>query len=467
MTLSSRSVLPAAWLLLAAGCLDNAGIDPPRGRFAFPIAVALSPAAEGEPPARLYVVSSNFDLHYNAGALHALDLNALAACEPGCLHREGCLLVPEGSEPIATRRGFEARACPDLLASEVLLDSFASDVALAPDGSRIYVAVRSRANLTFVDVDEAGRLSCGGAGEPHRCSDAYRVDGPVASQEGPLFPADPVALRAAAPGTIDPACDGARVLLWSVHRGGQIALFFDEGGAEPPRLLSVLDGLGVGLSDAALRPGGVLWATSRSLGTVERAETTLSCGRPERSGLRALSSLRAAGLDAGGAGAAELRAVSISEGEPPLAFVLSRSPRVLMAIDVAASEAAGRLVPRWSRSICPGASELRRAVLRDGRGELRSLLLVSCFDVNRLEVFLAEDGRHLVSIREMAGPYDFVLDSSRDRLYVADFAASVLRVFDLTPLADCLAGTVPSEEAACTPRLGWVVGVPNTVRELR
>ncbi len=469
MSPSLRSGLGVAWLLVTAGCLDNAGIDPPRGRFAFPIAVALAPTAEGAASERLYVVSSNFDLHYNAGALHALDLDALSDCEAMCRYRDGCLLVPEESEVDAPGRGFALERCRGLLASEVLLDSFASDMAISPDGSRLYVTVRSRANLTFVDVSDSGRLSCGGEGEPHRCSGRYRVDGGEQGGEsgaGLSFPADPVALRVVSAGALSPSCSGSGAALWSVHRGGQVALFLDEGGEGSPQLLDVADGLGEGLSDAALRAGGVLWATSRTRGTMERAETVVDCTSPVHGELRTLPALRLGVLDTGRAASPQLRAVSMGEGADATAFVLSRSPRALLAVDVPASEASGRLVPHWSRPVCPGASALRRTVLLGEGGERWELLMVSCFDVNRLEVFSAADGRHLASIREMAGPYDFAFDPVRSRLYVADFSASVLRVFDTSGLADCLAGR-SAGEVDCTPRLGWVVGVPDTVRELR
>ncbi|MCS6800008.1 MAG: hypothetical protein NZ898_16080, partial [Myxococcota bacterium] len=56
-----------------SGCaLDNPGVDPPRGRLAFPIDLALSPDGR-----LLYVLDSNFDLSHNGGSVQSFDVEAL------------------------------------------------------------------------------------------------------------------------------------------------------------------------------------------------------------------------------------------------------------------------------------------------------------------------------------------------------------------------------------------------------
>ncbi len=461
---------------LLGGCFDNRGIDPPRGRFAFPIAVALRGATGGRAPDRLFVVSSNFDLHYNAGAVHSLDLDALEACGD-CRLEDGCFIVPEGSD-LEARGGHEARRCPGLLVSEVLLDSFASDATLAPQRDRLYVTVRSRASLTVVDVDDEGALSCGeDGGERSRCDRAHRIDGrfegqgTVESSEG--LPADPVAVLVEEAAVVsEDGCDRGQRALWTVHRGGQIGLLLDPGDDGLPVLVDVVEGLGRGLAAAALRSGRTVWAASRSTGSIERVHTELSCEQPARSALRPEASLKLDGIDTQGSSAADVRSVVLREEEGladgTTAYVVSRDPRVLVAVDVEASEREGRLVPRWTVPMCRGASELRRTTMRDDADEARDVLWMSCFDARRVEVFDARDGRHLANLQGPSGPYDIAFDGARNRLYVADFSASVLRVYDAEPLRRCLLrpGSVEAG-TSCSPTLDWVVGVPVTVRELR
>ena len=461
---------------LLGGCFDNRGIDPPAGRFAFPIALALRGGSGGRPPDRLLVVSSNFDLHYNAGAVHSLDLDALASCGD-CRFEEGCFIVPEGSD-LEARGGHEARRCPGLLVSEVLLDSFASDATLAPQGDRLYVTVRSRASLTVVDVDEEGALGCGEAGgERPRCDRAHRIDGRLDGQgEGQsteALPADPVAVLVEDAAAVSEAgCDRGQRALWTVHRGGQVGLLLDPGDGGLPVLLDVVEGLGRGLAGAALRSGRTVWAASRATGAVGRVHTELSCEQPARSALRSEPPLRLDGIDTLGASAPDVRAVVLRDGEgtvgDAVAYVVSRDPRALVAVDVDASERQGHLVPRWTVPMCRGASELRRTTMRDEAGEARDVLWVSCFDARRVEIFDARDGRHLANLQGPSGPYDVAFDEARGRLYVADFSASVLRVYDVEPLRRCLLRPDSVEAgASCAPTLDWVVGVPVTVRELR
>ncbi|MDW8363594.1 MAG: hypothetical protein RMK74_14435, partial [Myxococcales bacterium] len=93
-----------------SGCaLDNPGVDPPRGRLAFPIDLALSPDGR-----LLYVLDSNFDLSHNGGSVQSFDVEAL-----GRALRAGITVVEEpadelcldpapggcGSEPVRVWRG--------------------------------------------------------------------------------------------------------------------------------------------------------------------------------------------------------------------------------------------------------------------------------------------------------------------------------------------------------------------------
>ena len=70
------------------------------------------------------------------------------------------------------------------------------------------------------------------------------------------------------------------------------------------------------------------------------------------------------------------------------------------------------------------------------------------------------------AVRAIGGPYDLAVDVPRQRLYVADFRQSVLRVFDLSGTFACLSPS-GAESPACAPVPLGVVGRPLAVQELR
>ena len=161
---------------IAWGCdLNNPGVDPPRSELNFPIAIAAPPGADpAEPPPFLYVANSNFDLRYNAGSVHSYDLQEVTAA------------LPEDCEDCV--RTVSDR--PALLVSEALIGAHAAAMEYHED--RLYLPVRSEANLTYIDVAASGELDCGGNGTPQRCSDEYRRgDESQASQRDIGLPADP------------------------------------------------------------------------------------------------------------------------------------------------------------------------------------------------------------------------------------------------------------------------------------
>src|SRR5690606_11630749 len=135
---------------LGAGCsLDNEGVPPERASINFPLMLTLSPApAPGEPPAFLFVANSNFDLRFNAGSVQSFRLDDIADA------------VAECDDPPCTFEDISP-----FLQDEVLIGSHASGMALSPEGDRLYLAIRSDRNLTFIDVDPSGDLSCGGTGQ--------------------------------------------------------------------------------------------------------------------------------------------------------------------------------------------------------------------------------------------------------------------------------------------------------------
>src|SRR5688500_2827602 len=98
--MSPRAGHVAAFLTTLALCaalfgceLENPGEEPPVGALYFPNALAISNEA-GEPPRFLFVASTNFDLRYTAGALHAFSLDAIDEAIGECpkLGAESCVV---------------------------------------------------------------------------------------------------------------------------------------------------------------------------------------------------------------------------------------------------------------------------------------------------------------------------------------------------------------------------------------
>ncbi|HEY4223757.1 MAG TPA: hypothetical protein VGO62_20510 [Myxococcota bacterium] len=139
---------PAAALLcflgvLGAGCLPTQGtiaLDHPE----FPTGVAVT--ADG---AHLIVVSSDFELAVDDGALLSADLAPARAATPSAAHpipvvasdyKSSVIIAPLGDRPV-----------------------------LSPNGDRVYVPTRGDNVIAAVDVQADGSLSCGSSATPQRC----------------------------------------------------------------------------------------------------------------------------------------------------------------------------------------------------------------------------------------------------------------------------------------------------------
>lgn len=170
-------ILPALALLGAACAEEQPGVPPPLDQLYFPTGITLTPDQS-----MLLVVSSNLDLRFRSGVLHAFDvakIDALAdaATAPNC--------PPEapGCSP-----GRELDLSPAALGT-VEIGNFGGDVAIAelPGGAlRAFVPLRTSGDVVAVEVgtDGTDRLRCANPGE-ERC-------------QGPHFPRpDPYGVVAA------------------------------------------------------------------------------------------------------------------------------------------------------------------------------------------------------------------------------------------------------------------------------
>jgi DNA-binding beta-propeller fold protein YncE len=435
-------ILSLTWLCVAgAACnLDNPGDAPAEGTLYFPNAVALSPQSATSAARYLYVANANFDLRFSAGSLQAYDLDLLDSILSGEMDVPGC----PGSECVIMPKDqavSDASAPVTVLADEVLIPSYSTGIAVSPSGDRLYVVTRTEASLTFVDVDENasgdGLLRCGPEAD-RRCDDAHtRGDDSVQNGRRLRLPAEPVSIIAGdAANLVAPngnALTGDFVMI--AHREGQASLFLDRaesGGASGPVLVDVLQGLSLEPTGVSFDPASGLAylsvfdrLTQSNVGKVlARVGVAVDDSAPLQSSLYSAGNVVIEGVNVD----RDTRAVAI--GPQSQAYVVSRSPSALLWVDVAPDTATptGRIA---QRTVEVGAGPSRLAL-----GDVGGIpvAVVSCFDARQIFVLDARTGDALSIVHNLSGPFELAIDTVRQRLYVADFRSSVIRVIDLSPL---------------------------------
>lgn len=436
---------------LSAGCLENEGIDPPAGQLSFPVAIALSPPREGEPSEQIFVVNSNFDLRYNAGSVQAYDLACVHAAIERCRGEEECSVVEDRDR---------------CLRDEVFIGSHAAGLAVGPRGAgiRLYIPVRSDANLTYVDVDPAGMLACG---ESSVCDERHRQGDESLDVR---LPEEPVAVHAGALSDLGPALPGNYVLM--AHRAGAVSLFVDEerGGESVPQLRATATGFPDQLVGMRFDPDTRLaWLNSAIEPRVGRAGIAIDANTDALSGTLLFNggNLTLTGLDTGAIGRGDTRDVQFDprdldadpDNDVGRAYVLSRRPQSLLVADLAGGRS-GQLGIVDVIEVGNGPSRLEVVQVRG-----RTLGLVSCFDGREIYV-LDLDLRKLAGIvTGVSGPFEMQIDPVREVLYVCDFRASVIRVVELEGILDCIDGTVTGQE--CSPSVLGGIGEQRPIVELR
>ena len=490
-------------------------------------------------PRFVYVTSSNFALQYNSGNVQSYDLERLTdgilngcvtrwvSSDPDCtgdcscdpLTELDCVPVPSGVLDACLAddddRGINDPACAcdpilddactplppdrctviaadfdvrnpedaalkfvrveDLLAGEVEIGSFSDGLDVSTNGRRLYVPVRSDANITWIDVNEQGQLNCGDEfGVRHACKGKFR-DG-AGEKANPTvdvsFPPDPVDVYvgdlatdfAPAGQENDPTFNGDYILV--AHREGRASLLLDQVPQPPdprsekrPRLAATLDELAPEQVTITYEPGAKrAWIPSALRTAIVRVGVGID-GDPTQSYLFNAGTLFVTGLDLGNS----QRDIKFDpRPDRNLAYIVSRSPEALV---VARSDVAGgnlNMVGQISACRDPSRVQLGEVPARGG-----SVLLafVSCFLSRRVQVIDADKFQGVTTLTNISGAFEFVIDGPRLLLYTADFSTSVLRVADLRPLARCLEEGNESPEE-CSPQLLGLVGFPQPVSEL-
>ena len=417
------------WVLLAsaAGCnLDHPGEAPELGKLYFPTAVAISAGQQGHPARYLFVANSNFDLAYNAGSLQAFDLEALDERIAGC-DAEPCT-IPNA----------------DLLRGEVRIGSYATGITVSATGDRIYVPTRSNSALTWIDLrpqrGDDGILDCGQGGDLWCDNDHVRdertltIDRGDEDEQRVAVPVEPVGAITGPMSDFDSEAGDGEHYVMVAYRIGAVSLYLDgPGRAVGPKLIGVLDGIRERIAGIAYDPvTAFAYLTSSDVSGVIQAKAL------DRIGVR-YAGEHSVIYDAG---PVWLTGVSFdrdtrdldfdAESLPGKALVVARVPSSLIVAETEPDR--GDL--NWTTAsavVEVGSGASRVAVGRIG-GNHKLFAFVSCFSSRELFVVDIRLGEPVAVVRGFSGPFDLVLDRWRQRLYLADFRSSTIRIVDLRPL---------------------------------
>lgn len=481
----------ALWALALGGCADNPGVDPPLGELNFPIAIQTVTPEGADRPRYALIANSNFDLRYNGGSLQVYNLDALA----GCVRDLECesLLDDCGDVVDQNLPGVGTVECPGLFVDEVVVGSFSDAIALSPDQKRVYLPIRSDANLSFINLDtsapvgaegRASMLACG-QGADRRCSsDFIRGDEAEANRRGIDLPADPVDIHVGSLEADFGREPGSGNYAVVAHRGGSVSLFFDEvvAGMSAPRLVHTLSGLPEELVTLTRDPRtGLFWTPSAFRPNMARVGVALDgmATNLDDSFLFNSGSLAITGVNAVTAARGDTRQVVFDPRGPEHgAYVLSRRPSALFFVDAVESRTNLEIEDLVDLGVGPS----RMAVTTfDGYEETEgdpssfvslprpvTLAFVSCFDSRDVYIVDVDLRRVVAVVPSAAGPFELEVDETRGYVYLVDFRSSVIRVIDLRPSFECYVGGMTEPGAReCTPIQRGRIGTPRPVQELR
>jgi DNA-binding beta-propeller fold protein YncE len=457
--MSARAYFAISFIAISCfGCdVQNAGDAPTSGVLYYPNSLAISGEAE---PRFLFVASSNYDLRFNAGAVHAFSLQGIDKAIKGCetLGAEECTIETQA-----------------VLADEVVIPTYATSIALAPDGKRLFVASRTRRSLQIIDVEpdaedvatEGGEavasslLSCGqGATRACGAFSAHGVDRTTdAPIEPPINPADLTTGRLSdLSGDPD---DDERTFVAVAHQTGDVSLLTDDEDGQLT-LSSILRDLPTPAS-IALDPLSQELHVARRGADLLRIGVAVAAAPPgESKGAERFSLFRAGSLGLEGASITDVRALAFlppaidADGSPASrALLLSGVPSALVVADVT-PRADGRLNGRVEQLTEVGTGADRFAIGSIGG---RSYAAISCLEGRALYLVDLAAMQTRAVVPNLSGPHGVAFDAARQRLYVTDFRSSVVRIVDLAPLAD------PTSEQPV--QVIATLGRPHIVQELK
>lgn len=409
MTLRRAPALYLALALLSAGCArDIEGANPPTDRPHFPVGMAVHPTAN-----LLAVVSSNFDLEFNRGAILLADLDAVDAA-------------------IAAAADETAPTVEDAYVAAAFIPSFGHRPVFNASGDRVLLATRGENRVFEIDVElDPPRLDCGDDGETPLCGEAPRAFQVPGN--------DPFDLA-----IISEDEDGGLRGVTTLLASAQIFFFdLDPDRVDDGRLrlvnptLTLGDWLAeneevVGVRGMQLRPASDD-VPAHLFATVDRGDPTTgllstdlvwfeAVPEPRRFDFLNLESETLA---------ASARAVAPTPSGDVLALL--RSPDALARVEVRPSGSRLNAELTATVSTCRDPTSLTVARIPTPAGDV-DRAFVTCFENDAVLVYDPETLSETDAIRFFGvGPYDVVVDTAHDppRAYVSYFLDDTIGVFDL------------------------------------
>ncbi|MFH1811757.1 MAG: hypothetical protein ABIJ09_23665 [Pseudomonadota bacterium] len=389
-----------ATLLLGACAREYIGDDPPLDRLHFPIGIAVSPTER-----TALVVSSNFDLGFNRGAVLSIDLGAVDA------------RLDAATAPLAD-------AITDVFSGAAFLPSFAGQVRFDDSGRHAFVPNRAEASLLELELgtpQQARALSCGDRGEvPQDCTAGDHVL--------QLTAADPYAIE------VQSRSDGARIYVGGLDGGevNGVDADFTVSGERRLTLPVVVDSELQRASGLARLPASGL--APEYLLIAGELRPASSDPRPAGAYLRLFSTGLASSQNLGAVPlvsanqAADARGVVVT-ADGTRAFVLQRGPDSVAAVDL--TPGVGGL-PRFRTVAVQSVGRKPVAIALDASAPGAAQILVACFEEKSLYALDARTLQIVAVIPDLDGsPADLAVDGASARAYVTLFDRDVVAVISL------------------------------------
>lgn len=477
--------------LFLSGCFGpGEGVEVPRDQIYFPVGLALdSVADDGGASKHLLVVSSDFDLQYNGGAVQSYDLGVLyeqlpvrcastdecrggLVCDAGlCVTAEGDSPCATGDRPDADRLLYPGRCnpisptLPGLQISTAKIGAFATDAVLraSPDGSqrRLFVPVRGDRTLHWLDVTERdgqdGSLDCGQQSDG-ACDARHRVgDDASETTRGIELGAEPFAIDATA---------HAENIVVTNQTTGVVALFTNDQNAWSPssggpklEFAYTID------SNSRLAPVGVAALPLAQIEEPSAAAFTFMLTFRNSAQVRLFRSAaddastpaRGYLVDGGGVGivansvGSDSRGIAIDDAARKSAerdcaagdaSCLQQAALVPLDVYVANRSPASLLIGRTtppqqypyffqSLPLTAGPSRVVIGKVTNAAGGEETRVFVVCFESRRIFVYDPARARIEAEIFTGRGPHAVSVDTQRKLLYVGHFTDSYIGIFSL------------------------------------
>jgi len=472
-------------------------VEVPQDQIYFPVGLAVDKDAE-----HLFVVSSDFDLQYNGGAVQSYDLGQLQAalpqrcatdadcadavmgshCQRGglCAEAEDTTPCQQGDRSDADRLLFPGRCKPiepkKSQVDTVKIGAFATDAILrarpvvngesegggAPE--RLFVPVRGDSTLHWIDLAE-GKLECGQAGSG-ACDEQHRAGNDTTENvRGLKLNAEPFA--------IDADADGRNIVVTN-QTTGTASLFTNSWqGPQGPKLAFALASdripqrpVGVAAVPQFLAEGDQPTEDAFMLTFRDSAQVRLVRFAPD--GGRIGNDERPYLIDGGGVGidansvGSDSRGIAIDGSArqsartrcagddtdclgaanlvPLDVYVANRAPSTLLI---------GRTRPPQeypyffdSVALTAGPSRVIVGQVTTPSGADETRVFVACFDSRRIFVYDPQRSRIETEILTGRGPHALVVDKDRKLLYVGHFTDSYVGVYSLDLASPATYGTM-------------------------